>query len=97
MRRMLERITFDLYLESDEALSAYLSECLAENADDLFFNALGEAIRARGITKFAAETGISRDTLSKFMQYRANPRFETVWRIIKGLGLRLSVELPDGR
>ena len=56
------------YLDSDEAVGAYLDEAL-ETADPAFIvQALGTVVRARGMTQIAKDAGLSRESLYKALQ-----------------------------
>lgn len=41
------------YLDSDEAIAAYLNEAIGENDSDLFLSALADTARARSMSKVA--------------------------------------------
>ena len=46
------------------------------------------------MTQIAKETGLSRESLYKALGGDARPQFDTIMRVLKALGLRISVE-PD--
>ncbi len=83
------------YLDSDETVAAYLSACLAEGDDALFMAALGDVARARGMTKLAADAGLSRESLYKALSPGSHPRLETVRRVVAALGLQMTIA-PGG-
>src|ERR1700692_3745149 len=85
------------YLDSDEAVSAYLEEALATDDPAFIAQALGTVARARGMTQIAKETGLSRESLYKSLSAEGNPEFSTVIRVMQGLGLRFSVTAVDPR
>ena len=47
-------------------------------------------LHARGMSRIARETGLSRERLYKALNVEGNPEFGTVMRVIKALGLRLT-------
>ena len=51
----------------------------------------GDGPRARGMSKVAAEAGISRGGLYKALGEGGNPSLETLSAILRTLGMRLSV------
>jgi probable addiction module antidote protein len=53
------------YLDSDEAISAYLEEALMTDDPAFIAQALGTVARARGMSRIAKETGLSRESLYK--------------------------------
>jgi probable addiction module antidote protein len=85
------------YLDSDEAISAYLEEAL-ETSDPVFITqALGTVARARGMSQIAKETALSRESLYKALSAEGNPEFSTVIRVMHALGLRFSVTAAEPR
>lgn len=83
--------TFDMaeLLDSDEAISEYLSQVLADGDNEEFLRAIGYVAKARGMTKIAAETGMGRESLYKAFSPGAKPRFETVLKVLHSLGIDL--------
>jgi len=77
------------YLESDEAVAAYLTDILEANDAALLASALGDIARARGMTEIAKAAGITREALYKALRPGSAPRFETVSRVCSALGVRL--------
>ena len=82
---------FDLaeYLDSEEAISEYLNQIIAEGDMAELAPALGVAARARGMTEVAKASGITREALYKALRPNASPRFETVSKVCAALGVRL--------
>lgn len=83
--------TFDAadYLDSDEAIAAYLTAVMEEKDPQLLLAALSDIVRARGMTKLASDTGLNRESLYKALRPGARPRFDTVFRILTALNLRI--------
>ena len=79
------------HLKSEEDIAAYLDACFEEAGDDPAFIAhvLGVISRARGMTRLARETGLTREGLYKALSGEGNPSFATVLKVIHALGLRL--------
>ena len=74
------------FLESDEEIIAYLNAALEDGDPALVSAALGDIARARGMTKLANETGITRDGLYKALSPSGNPSFGTVLKVLNALG-----------
>lgn len=87
-------IPFDMMtlLDSDEAISEYLSQVLEDGDSDELIRALGYIARARGMTQVAERSGLGRESLYKALAPGANPRFDTVLKIIRALDVRLHAE-----
>jgi probable addiction module antidote protein len=53
--------------------------------------ALGDVVRAKGMTEIAQATGLSRTSLYKALSPDGNPEFATVMSVLRSLGLRVGV------
>ena len=83
------------YLKDDADIAAYLSVVIEEGDAGELAHALGVAARARGMAQIAEETGIGREALYKALRADAQPRFDTISRVCKALGVKLVVQ-PTG-
>ncbi|EJT84053.1 hypothetical protein PPS11_26659 [Pseudomonas putida S11] len=65
-------IPFDMaaLLSSDEAITEYLSQVLADGDTEEIIRALGHIARARGMTQIATESGLGRESLYKALRSR---------------------------
>lgn len=77
------------YLDSEEAITAYLNAILDENDDSLLAEALGDIAKARGMTQIAKDAGIGRESLYKALRSGSCPRFGTINRVLGALGIKL--------
>jgi probable addiction module antidote protein len=80
------------YLETEEDVVAYMTEALASGDAAIVAHALGVVARARGMSRIARETGLSRESLYRALSPDGNPELATVLRIIAAMGLRLTAE-----
>jgi probable addiction module antidote protein len=80
------------YLKDDADIAAYLSVVIEEGDAGELAHALGVAARARGMAQIAEETGIGREALYKALRADAQPRFDTISRVCKALGVKLVVQ-----
>jgi probable addiction module antidote protein len=89
----LETRAFDVlnYLKTPEDQVAYIEAALEDGDPSLIASALGDIARARGVTVFAAESGLSREVIYKAFRPGGNPTLETLNKATKALGLRLTV------
>ena len=78
-------------LATKEDIAAYLDAVLEDGDPDLLKAALGDIARAKGMTEIAQAAGLGRTNLYKALSPDGNPEFATVARVLKVLGLRLSV------
>ena len=79
------------YLDSEEAIAEYLTAALENSDPDAFLVAVRDVAKARGIAKIAATAGLGRESLYKALKPGAQPRFDTVRRLLGALGVRLNV------
>jgi probable addiction module antidote protein len=87
-------VAFDAarYLESDEAIAEYMTAVLEANDPDLLLLALGDVARARGMAQVAKDAGLGRESLYKALAPGAKPRFETVMKVARALGVKFTAE-----
>lgn len=83
--------TFDAtrYLTDDAAISEYMNAVLETGDTDLLLLALGDVARARGMAQVAKDAGLGRESLYKALTPGAKPRFDTVVKVARALGVRL--------
>ncbi len=82
------------HLKTEEDIALYLDACFEEAADDdapFIAKALGTVARARGMTQLARDTGLGRESLYKALSGEGNPSFETILKVTRALGLRITV------
>lgn len=84
--------TFDMaeMLDSDQAVAEYLTIVLEENDPAALADALGTVARARGMAVVAEGAGIAREALYKALRPGAQPRFDTIQRVMTALGVKLT-------
>lgn len=80
------------YLDSEEMIAEYLSAALEDENPDVFLAAVSDVAKARGMTAIAASTGLGRESLYKALSPGAKPRYETIVKVLHGLGVRLTVQ-----
>lgn len=82
------------YMKSEVDMAAYLAACIEEAPDDaaLLAAALGDIARARGMVQLAKATGLTREGLYKALSKDGNPRLDTVLKVMRALGIRLTAE-----
>lgn len=80
------------HLKDEADIAAYLSLVIEEGDPGELARALGIAARARGMAQVAEESGIGREALYKALRADAQPRFDTIARVCKALGVKLVVQ-----
>lgn len=80
------------YLTDDVAIAEYMNAVLETGDTDLLLLALGDVARARGMAQVAKDAGLGRESLYKALTPGAKPRFDTVVKVARALGVRLAVQ-----
>jgi probable addiction module antidote protein len=86
--------TFEVsnYLRDDEDMALYLSAMLEDGTPAEIAGALGDIAKARGMAKLAQDTGLSRESLYKGLSGERVPSADTLFKVIRALGMKLSVQ-----
>jgi probable addiction module antidote protein len=84
------------YLDREETIAEYLRASLENPDPDVFLTAVRDVAKARGISRVAAEAGLGRASLYKALTPGAQPRFDTIRRLLGALGVRLEIAAPHG-
>lgn len=85
------------HLRTTEDMAAYLEACIEEaNGDAAFIaKALGDIARAQGMTQVARDSGLSRESLYKGLSGERSPSFDTILKVVRALGLKLSASVRN--
>ena len=79
------------YLDSEEVIAEYLTAALEDDDPDVFLRAVGNVAKARGMAQIAQATGLGRESLYKALAPGARPKYDTVLKVLRSLGVRLAV------
>jgi probable addiction module antidote protein len=88
----LKLVAFDAarYLDDDAAIAEYMTAVLETNDSDLMLLALSDVARAKGMAQVAKDAGLGRESLYKALAPGAKPRFETVMKVARALGVKFT-------
>jgi probable addiction module antidote protein len=78
-------------LRTRKDIAAYLDAVLEDGNPELLKAALGDIARAKGMTELARASGLGRANLYKALSSTGNPEFATVAKVLRALGLRLTI------
>jgi len=81
------------YLTDDKAIAEYMSVILNTNDPELLLAALGDIARAKGMAQVARDSGLGRESLYKALAPGAKPRFDTVLKVTRALGVKLTAQV----
>ena len=90
----LKLVAFDAarYLDDDAAIAEYMTAVLDVNDPDLLLLALSDVARAKGMAQVAKDAGLGRESLYKALAPGAKPRFETVMKVARALGVKFTAQ-----
>lgn len=85
---------FDManYLRSDADIAEYLSQVLESGDPAELAAALGDIARVRGMAQLARQTGLSRESLYKSLSGERVPSTDTLFKVMRALGIKLAVQ-----
>jgi probable addiction module antidote protein len=88
---MKRAVAFDAadYLDTDEIIAEYLSAALEDPNPEVFLMAVADVAKAKGMGRIAGATGLGRESLYKAFAPGAKPRYDTVLKVLRALGIQL--------
>ena len=83
-------------LHDHEEAAAYLDAALEAGDRAAFLLAIRNVIEAvGGMSQMARHTGLNRENLYRILSEQGNPELNSLEKLLKGLGLRLAVEVDQ--
>ena len=80
-------------LRADKELAAEYLNAAAEDSDPrIYLAALRTVAEAQGMAKIAKAAGVPRESLYRALSSGGNPRFSTLYAILKAAGLKMAVQ-----
>jgi probable addiction module antidote protein len=80
------------YLTDDASVAEYMTVILETGDPDLLLLALADVARARGMAQVAKDAGLGRESLYKALAPGAKPRYDTIMRVMRALGVQLTAK-----
>jgi probable addiction module antidote protein len=89
----LKTTKFDVqdYLKTPDQQAAYLEAALESDDPSFIAAAIGDLAKARGVSKFSRETGLSREAIYKTFRVGGNPTLDTLTKATGVLGYKLTL------
>jgi len=78
------------YLRDEQDMIAYLEAVMEDGSATEIAAALGVVARAYGMVRLSQETGLARPGLYRALAADGNPSLDTVLRVLKALGMRIT-------
>jgi probable addiction module antidote protein len=89
MKSKLAQFDAAEYLDNEEVIAEYLNAALEDEDPDVFLVAISDVAKARGMAQLAKDAGLGRESLYKALTPGAKPRYDTVLKLIRALGVEL--------
>ncbi|CAE6900249.1 addiction module antidote protein [Paraburkholderia domus] len=80
------------HLDSEEVIAEYINAALEEGDIDVLMAAISDVAKARGMSKVAADAGVGRASLYKTLSGETKPKADTVFKLLRALGVKLYAE-----
>jgi len=80
------------YLDNEEVIAEYLNAALEDSNPEIFLAAVADVAKSREMTQLAKDTGLGRESLYKALAPGAKPRYDTILKLLHGLGVKLHAE-----
>lgn len=90
----MELINYDSadHFKDADSQEELLRDAIETGDPGYLAHALGIVGRARGMTQMERDTGIKRQALYRALSKDGNPTLDTVFKVMKALGLRMRIE-----
>ncbi len=79
------------HLRTAEDIAAYLQAVFEDGDPQLVSHALGVVARSEGMAEIARRAGLGRQSLYKALSPEGRPEFATILKVVRALGLKLTV------
>lgn len=80
------------FLETPEAIGAYIVAAFEDGEPAVITHALGVVARAKGMSQLARDAGVTREALYKALTADGDPKPSTFIGVLKALGLRIAAQ-----
>jgi probable addiction module antidote protein len=80
------------YRDKPKVIAKYLTDALATGDAVLVTKAIGNVVRAQGMTSFSRKLGMRRESLYRSFRGDMSPAFETVIAVLTTLGVQLAAK-----
>jgi|SRR5215213_1413866 len=79
------------FLDSHDAIAAYLNAAFEEGDPAFIAASIGRVAKAKGMSQIARETGLSRESLYRALSDDGNPELSTMTKVMRALGMRIQI------
>jgi probable addiction module antidote protein len=80
------------FLQDEETIAEYLNMALEDPNPEMLLLAVKNIARAQGMAQLAKDTGLGRESLYKALSEGAKPRYDTLLKVVRALGIKLHAQ-----
>ena len=80
------------FLHTDAELADYINDAYHDDDPRMFLIAIGNAVKSKGVSTVAQETGLGRESLYKTFSGAASPNWSTLKRLLDNLGIEITLQ-----
>ena len=80
------------YRDDPKMIARYLNDALATGDAALTTKAIGNVVRAQGMTRFSQKAGLRRKSLYRSFRGEMSPGFDTVIKVLRALAIEIVVK-----
>ena len=80
------------YRDDPRAIAEYLNDAISSGDPVVFTKAIGDMVRAQGVTRFSQRAGMRRDNLYRTFKGETRPAFDTVMNVLIALDIQIMVK-----
>jgi probable addiction module antidote protein len=84
------------YRGNPKMIAKYLNDALATGDAGLITKAIGDMVRAQGMSRFSQKGGLRRESLYRSFKGQMGPGFDTVIKVLLALDIRLVAKPSAG-
>jgi probable addiction module antidote protein len=84
------------YRDNPRAIAKYLNDALSTEDPAIITKAIGDMVRAQGVTRFSQKVGLSREGLYRSFRGELRPSFDTVLKVLLALDIQLIAKPTTG-
>ena len=86
--------TFDVadFVQDEETIAEYLNLALDDPNPEMLLLAVKNIARARGMAQLAHDAGLGRESIYKALSEGAKPRYDTILKVVRALGVKLQAK-----
>ncbi|MCA6065357.1 addiction module antidote protein [Thalassolituus marinus] len=85
------------YLETEQDIKEFLRQAAEDGNTQHLVHCLGVAVRSKGMSEVATNVGVTRASLYKSFAEGANPKLDTINKVLGVLGCKLSVTADNSQ